>query len=141
MGNADNANMGFTEIFTPKNEDDKSGPYNRWLKFLNCNYATHFDIEETMEQRIERITNEAQQNKEDLSAEIRRLGQLNMRLSEENNTLKWKIRRLEGNDEIASSNGAPSPPVLINPTSPTEYPNGGKVGNNQIKWLGDKIAI
>jgi len=125
--------MDFCEIWSPKDKKDKSGSYNRFLKFMNVNHKCNFEIEETLEQKIDRIQEESLQLKIKTKDRIDELMDINKKLLKENDEIKSKLKKHgeEFDDEDMTilkfrekykvrTIDVMSPPVFIEPTSPSE---------------------
>jgi hypothetical protein len=127
--------MDFSEIWSPKDKKDKSGSYNRFLKFVNINHKCNFEIEETLEEKVEKMQEETLQLKIKSKNNIDEIMEINRKLLKENDEIKSKLKKHgeEFDDEDISiikfrekyklrtiDIKSYSSPMFIEPTSPSE---------------------
>jgi len=127
--------MEFSEIWSPKDKKDKSGSYNRFLKFVNINHKCNFEIEETLEEKVEKMQEETLQLKIKSKNNIDEIMEINRKLLKENDEIKSKLKKHgeEFDDEDISiikfrekyklrtiDIKSYSSPMFIEPTSPSE---------------------
>lgn len=86
--------MDITEIWSPKNKDDKSGFYNRFLKYMNINHECNFEIEETIEEKLEKLETELKNLKIKSKETVDEIMNVNKKLLYENDNLKEKLKKL-----------------------------------------------